>query len=213
MTYILLFYGKLCKYRSGKSPGDSLLEYSVLKKERTCTLAGMLIACMLVFFLAGCSSAGKVKQYKFTASFEGTTTDNLRADEALEGGKTYRVFFTLTRPEDCVRISVKAREIPRDGLFVPAKPRIYIVAERAVDLRKFPKREKDFVYSELGRNYTQNWEYLDYLLVCGSPESHLKSLNPGVFRLRLTSLDNTDYAFTVTIDSDNGAVVFSRMFQ
>ncbi len=167
---------------------------------------------LLCIQFASCASAGKVKQYKFSTELAGTTREYVLSGEPIDRGDTYRVFFTLSQQEECIRISINAKEIYKDFRFVENHPRIYFIIERAVDIRKFRQKDRDFIFSELAANYTSNWEHLEYLLLCGAREGPLKILAPGTYRLRFSSLGGEKFSYTIKIESDNAPVVFSEIF-
>ena len=66
------------------------------------------------------------------------------------------------------------------------------------------------MYSEIGRNYDEDWGLLEKIEVCTSPEDPLKKLDPGLYRIRFAVFEQADIMFTVNVLSNAGDVTLYR---
>ncbi len=173
--------------------------------QKNAALAGMLI---VLCAFPGCATTPKTPAYRLTGALSGITGRAIESTQSINREKTYRIFFALSQPENCIRLKVISRRAVNENIYVEQPIFVYFIIERAVDIRHFGLKKEPFVFSEIGRNYDSNWNRRGDIEICSDAEDPIRKLAPGVYRIRFSVLEDTAVNFTFTVFTNNGDVAF-----
>jgi hypothetical protein len=171
---------------------------------RQAAAAAFVCACMI-----GCATAAERPAYLNNVVYSVISSRDLEAPQRIGNARTYGITFTLARPEKCVEVSVRGKRITREYSYTDQSVRVFFIVERQIDLSTFTPAGQRRVYSEIGRNYDQDWGILEKIEVCTSPQDPLKKLDPGLYRIRFAVFEQADVMFTVNVLSNAGDVIFT----
>lgn len=166
-----------------------------------------ILTIILPLFLFQCKSAGiSPASYKYKMIYNGASAKSIQSIEKIEKEKTYIINFTIEKPEECIEAKITAKK----GDYNAGRENIFFIIEKALDLRKFKNIDNIEFFSELDRNYNSNWELKSEIEICSSGTDPIKKLDPGKYRIRFSSLDNIDFDFEVSIQTDSAPVLFDK---
>lgn len=164
-------------------------------------------ALALVLMAASCSAAGKNNTTQKGAPYQGDTGKALESADRIDREKTYEIYFRLTTPEECIRVEMTSRA-PESAIEKKVRViRTFFIVEKSVDLSKFDVRNAArTVFSEIGRNYDQNWNRTKEITLCSTPSDPIRKMDPSLYRIRFTSFRDDPFSFEIIIYSKNSAV-------
>jgi hypothetical protein len=158
-------------------------------------------------FLFQCrTTGGSPAIYKYKIIHNGASKTSLQSIEKIEKEKTYLVNFTIELQEECLLTKITAKPVNSYA----GRQNIYFIVEKALDLHKFKFTDNNEIFSELDRNFNNNWERRTDIEICSSGTDPIKKLEPGKYRIRFSSLDNNDFDFEITIQTNKAPVLFNK---
>ncbi len=163
----------------------------------------------VVLLLAACGTTTKtgVGEYAFKNYYRGSSSKESLSKEKIDNRPSYEVFFTLEKPEECIRITVSAKNSAVQSKYMDPSVRASFVVEKALDISAFNLRTGTTIYVELGRNYDINWKSERETVVCSAKDSPLRKLTPGLYRIRITAFEARDFSFSIAIASNAAQAV------
>ncbi len=169
----------------------------------------MAAALGAVLFLPACGATRQTqdRDYVFKNYYRGASTRELLSKEKMDNRPSYEVFFSLEKPEECIRITVSARNRAVNSTFMDPSVRACFVVEKVLDVARFNLRTGNTLYVEMGRNYDINWKPEREAVVCTVKDFPLKKLTPGLYRIRLTSFEAADFSFSIAIASNEAQAI------
>ena len=158
--------------------------------------------------ISACSVFTRSGDYRHKTVHSGYSVETSTAQEKIATDATYQVFFNLGKPEKCLKITIKSKS-RKETLKSPHTLDVnaYFVVERIIDIDRYKVDSKTAFY-EMGRNFDSRWNSSHTIVLCEDSLDHLKKLDPGLFRIRLSSLQSPDFLYTIEIYSNNEAVRF-----
>lgn len=171
---------------------------------------GAAIAAMAAFVtLAACGAATQTRErdYAFKAYIRGSSSKENLSMEKIDGHPSYESHFTLEKVEECVKITIIARNTALISAYVDPTVRAYFVLEKAVDVSRFNPRAGRIVYTEIARNFDINWKSERDTVVCSRTEDPLKKLTPGAYRIRLCVFDAREFGFSIAIATNEAQAI------
>jgi hypothetical protein len=171
----------------------------------------ILLKKMLPALMAGgiaCSSMTGGGVYPYKSSHAGTSRESEVSDQKIAADTTYQVFFTLKKPEKCIKISIKS-EIREPTLkkTVTSEVNTYYIVERIIDISRYKIDKKTANYG-IGRNFDSRWNSSSTIVMCDDEADPLMRLDPGIYRIRFSSFMPQEYNFTIDIYSKNEPAIF-----
>lgn len=163
----------------------------------------------VALLLAACGTTTKtgVGEYAFKNYHRGSSSKESLSKEKIDNRPSYEVFFTLEKPEECIRITVSAKNSAVQSKYMDPSVRASFVVEKALDISAFNLRTGTTIYVELGRNYDINWKSERETVVCSAKDSPLRKLTPGLYRIRITAFEARDFSFSIAIASNAAQAV------
>ncbi|MDY6934091.1 MAG: hypothetical protein SVZ03_07700 [Spirochaetota bacterium] len=141
--------------------------------------------------------------YKNENIYTGVTSKELESKEKIDNGRTFEVFFSIETEEKCLKFILSSSII--DTIF--KKQRfigIFYIVEKAVDISQFKaSQSKQFIFSEVGKNFDYNWNTKDEITICTSMNDPIQKLDKSIYRIRFTVFQKEDYNFRIKILSEN----------
>ncbi|MDY6968343.1 MAG: hypothetical protein SVR08_06785 [Spirochaetota bacterium] len=133
----------------------------------------------------------------------GITSNSMISKAEIDRDRTYEIYFYIDIEEECIKIDISSQffdRIYKKNIFL----KTYFIVERAIDSSKFKnKGVKGYFFSELGRNFNNDWKIKKGLVICSSQDNPLQKLNKGIYRIRFTVFKKTNFNYTIDIFSNN----------
>lgn len=164
--------------------------------------AAMALAALIMLTACGAATQTRERDYAFKTYIRGTSSKELLSKEKIDNRPSYEAFFSLEKPEECIRITVSAKNSSIQSAYTDPSVRACFIVEKAVDVSRFNLRTGGTVYVEMGRNYDINWKPERETVVCTAKDDPLKKLTPGPYRIRITAFEAPDFSFSIAIASN-----------
>jgi len=163
----------------------------------------------VALLLAACGTTTKteVGEYAFKNYYRGSSSKEFLSKDRIDNRPSYEAFFTLEKPEECIRITVIAKNNAIQSAYMDPSVRACLVVEKALDVSAFNLRTGNTIYVEIGRNYDINWKSERETVVCSAKDSPLRKLTPGLYRIRITAFEARDFSFSIAIASNTAQAV------
>ena len=167
-----------------------------------------IILILLPAIFSACSTIMNGGEYRYKTDITGYSVDTAISPEKIAGEATYQIFFNLAKDENCIKIVIKSK-IRKETLKSPHTLEVnaYFIIERIIDINRY-KIDKKTVLYEMGRNFDSRWNSSHTIVLCEDTLDPLKKFNPGLYRIRLSSLQSPDFLYTIEIHSRNEAARF-----
>jgi hypothetical protein len=170
----------------------------------------LIISVLVQPFFAGCATQS-VRTYEEINAKTISAGSASRSNDRIDQYTTYMIYFKLEKKVDSMRISVAAEYIA-DILGTRRRRNSFFVVEKTVDVRQFKKQEAEYVYAEIGNNYTADWKSEKDITVVSEKGNPFKDLEGGsTYRIRFTTFTSDDFEFTINIEADCKVTYFDRM--
>jgi len=168
----------------------------------------------LVFILllyTGCSRSAR-DIYRFSNSHKGQSTQLTLSKDLIDSGRTYELYFRLEKEVRCIEVnlvcSVLKNQFTGERMMISS---CYLV-ERVIDIRSFSKIKADYMFSEIGRNYDENWNCNRTTRICSSRKDPIRTFSPdSLYRIRLTSFNSADFDYRLMVKADTRIKFFYSM--
>lgn len=171
-----------------------------IRRHHTARRGAVLVPVALILF-AACGSATETRErdYIYKAYIRGTSSKENLSKEKIDNHPSYEAYFTLEKDEECVKITVLAKNTAVMSAYVDPTVRASYVLEKAIDVSRFNPRGGRIVYAEIGRNFDVNWKSERETVVCSVKGDPLKKLTPGPYRIRLSVFQAKEFGFSIAI--------------
>ncbi len=176
-------------------------------KENTCK-EPFFIFSFLLLILMSCQSKPGTMEFDTGNTFKKSTSDNLISDKKIDTGKTYEIYFSLKKNEDCIKVAVISK-VMDEATFSEKIIRTFFVVEKNIDISGFRKSNKKRIFFELARNFNDSWDREKDVTICSSEADPIKKLSKGIYRIRFSVFRETDFNFEISIHSENAVKIES----
>lgn len=163
----------------------------------------------LLLSACGTTTRTQVGEYAFKNYYRGSSSKEFLAKDRIDNHPTYEAFFTLEKPEECIRITVSAKNTAIQSAYIDPSVRVCFVVEKALDVSAFTLRAGNTIYVEIGRNYDINWKSERETVICTVKDAPLGKLTPGLYRIRITAFEARDFSFSISIASNAAQAIVS----
>jgi len=174
-------------------------------KKMLCKTRSAIVA---ILVLAGCASTDGVRTYELKSTLTGVTGEAMATADKINGGNTFEVYFSLEKPEDCVKVFMETSIIEptiKGNKYVPSSA--YFIVERKYGIEQFGLTEKS-VNTEIGRNFDLSWTPKPDIELCTRKGDPIMKMAPGLFRVRFTSFRSEHVLYTLDIYTNKSKVTF-----
>jgi hypothetical protein len=149
----------------------------------------------LILCVCGCSGTQEMI-YKQKKSVVFQSSDCVKSLDPIDKFETREVQFSILQKEKCILISCvgySQRESIAGG---EDQLPLYFILDRKI--RTINNRPS---FSEIARNFTNDWQPTSTVKTCSQESLPLQSLSPGEYRIRITSFKDKPFRFELTIQS------------
>jgi len=135
---------------------------------------------------------------------------NLLSKDKIDKYKTYELFFQLFEDEECLQIEIISTKKIHKFTKKKSSDKIFFIIEKIIETtNKSGKINKN--YSEIGRNFDNDWNRQRIITICSIKDLPLTILNKNSkYRIRFTSFNKKTVAFIVKIDSNAKVQIISK---
>lgn len=129
----------------------------------------------------------------------GNTTEYTKlSDEKIDYSQTYEVSFNLDKPADCLTIDIESAYLHKTFPVQKVPKRTLFYLEKKLDVTKF-KMLTGKNYTQLGRNFNNDWDIFSPVKICGKKDDPLSTLDTSEYRIRFTAFEEKQLYYIITI--------------
>jgi hypothetical protein len=150
--------------------------------------------------------------YKFNLTEKGDSKDIIASKEKIDGTNAYETYFKLDKAVKCLKISISATAFADSFGKKQVVLKTYFTLEKALNIVNFKAGKDKYLFSELGRNFDQQWDRSRDITVCSSDEDPIKKLDSkSVYRIRFTPFTGENFSYQIKISSDEKALFLKNL--
>jgi hypothetical protein len=129
----------------------------------------------------------------------GNTTENTKISaEKIDGAQTYEVSFTLDKPAACMTIDIESAHLQKSFPVQKVPMRTFFYIEKKLNIQQL-KTGTAGNYTQLGRNFNNDWELYSPVKICGNKNEPLSTLDTSEYRIRFTAFEKKQLYYIITI--------------
>ena len=164
------------------------------------------VLCFLSAAFVFCKSAPGISDFNIRNSLKGVSADRLTAEDRIDKGKTYQVFFIINEKEECIKVNVNAVYMD-ETTQSEVSGKTFFIVEKAVNISSFGDFKKKVLFTELGRNFDFSWNRERDAIICSSESDPIKKLKKDIYRIRFTVFKDEEFNYEVNVQSENTIVI------
>ncbi len=169
--------------------------------------AALVVTALIPLAACGTTTPTREREYIYKAYIRGTSSKENLSKEKIDNHPSYEAYFTLEKDEECIKITVLAKNTAVISAYVDPTVRASFVLEKAIDVSRFNPRGGRIVYAEIGRNFDASWKSERETVVCSVKDDPLKKLTPGPYRIRLSVFQAKEFGFSIAIATNAAQAV------
>jgi len=98
---------------------------------------------------------------------------------------------------------ISSNKIKKSNTKIKKNYKNYFVVEKIIDLKKFKKKSKNYIFSTIGKNFNSSWKRDHQITICSLKTDPIKKLDKkNIYRIRFTAFSPDNLKFTIKIYSD-----------
>ncbi len=164
-----------------------------------------------IIFIFSCKT-GQEYAYKFNFNEKGESKDIIVSKEKIDGTNAYETYFKLEKPVKCLKVSISATAFADSFGKKQVVLKTYFTLEKALNITNFKAGKDKYTFSEIGKNYDQQWDRSRDITVCSSDDDPIKKLDSkSVYRIRFTPFTGENFSYQIRISSDEKAVFLKSL--
>jgi hypothetical protein len=164
-----------------------------------------------LLFLFSCKTTQEYN-YKFNFVEKGESKELLTSKEKIDGTNAYETYFTLEKPVNCIKISISATAFADDFGKKQVVLKTYFTVEKVVNIKNFKFGKEKYTFSEMGKNFDQQWDRSRDITVCSSEDDPIKKFDAkSVYRIRFTPFTGDKFSYQIKISSDVKALFLKNL--
>jgi hypothetical protein len=167
-----------------------------------------LILFSFIFFYS--CKTGQEYVYKYNLSEKGDSKDIVISKEKIDGTNAFEAYFRLEKPVKCLKISISATSFADSFGKKQVVLKTYFTVEKALNITNFKAGKDKYMFSEMGKNFDQQWDRSRDITVCSSEDDPIKKFDSkSVYRIRFTPFTNDNFTYQIKISCDE-KVIFQK---
>ncbi len=133
----------------------------------------------------------------------GNTTELTKVSSVkIDGYQTYEVSFTLDKPAECMTIDIESAYLQKSFPVQKITEKTYFYLEKKLNIPQLTAKSADS-FTQIGRNFTNDWELYSPVKVCSSKNDPLSTLDVSEYRIRFTAFEKKQLYYIITITCES----------
>jgi hypothetical protein len=140
--------------------------------------------------------------------YSNTTESTKPSAEKIDGTPTYEISFNLEKPADCMSIELEAVYLNKSFPIQRVLKNAFFIVEKRLKLAQF-KLKTDANFTQIGRNFNNDWELYSPVKVCTNNNDPLSILDASEYRIRFSTFEKRPFYYVVKIACES-KVIFNE---
>jgi hypothetical protein len=168
----------------------------------------------LLLLSGGCATSKKPREYKTVVSQKITDSEARPSADPIDKYRSYEIFFRLDKKVDTVKVSVTAQRSVVPYSRQKKSVNVFFLVEKMVDLSKFRRTKRKYIFSEMGRNYDEQWTVSREITIESRIDDPLINLDKtSLYRIRYTAFYQDPHEFNIAVHADCKITLLKTMEQ